>query len=401
MPTTRGDIQTPSASQTSAAADIALTVLGAFALAGAMIRRKKPLPLSPSSPSPQPGVSGNEAIPDPRTPSPIPQERPKLSAKSMFGLIKESFQEWQADGALDLGAALAYYAIFSLAPLLLIVIGVAGLVWGREAVQGQLVSQLQGLVGEQGGQAIQTMIANAGKHGSGVLATIVGVVTILFGATGVFVQLQTSLDRIWNVEPKPGGGIAGFIKNRILSFGMVLGIGFLLLISLVVTTAVAAAGTWATGLLPAAKVLLHGATFLVSFALVTLLFAMIFKVLPDARIDWRDVWIGAAATALLFTIGKFLIGLYLAKSSVASTYGAAGSLVIVLLWIYYSSQILFLGAEFTQVYASHYGTNIGPSKNAVPIVRTKEAKEAEAPSLHRPAPGTSSTRRVPQDSGMH
>ncbi len=292
--------------------------------------------------------------------------------KSGFSLIKESFKGWQEDGALDLGAALAYYAIFSLAPLLLIVIGVAGLVWGREAVQGQLVSQLQGIVGEQGGQAIQTMIANAGKHGNGVLATIVGLVTILFGATGVFVQLQTSLDRIWKVEPKPGAGIWGFVKTRMLSFGMVLGIGFLLLISLVVATAVTAVGAWATGLLPGAKVLMEGLTFVVSFALVTLLFAMIFKVLPDVKIGWRDVWIGAAVTALLFTVGKFLIGLYLAKSTVASTYGAAGSLVIVLLWIYYSSQILFLGAEFTKVYASEYGSNIRPSRHAVPIVVQKK-----------------------------
>ncbi len=371
MPTPPRDVQTQTAPRPSGVADIALTVLGALALAGALLTRRK----EPSR-QPRPSVSGGEAVPEPSIQSPIPQERPKLSAKSLFGLVKESAQEWQKDGALDLGAALAYYAIFSLAPLLLVVIGVAGLVWGREAVQGQLVSQLRGLVGEQGGQAIQTMIANAGKHSSGVLATIVGVVTILFGATGVFVQLQTSLDRIWNVEPKPGGGIWGFIKTRILSFGMVLGIGFLLLISLVATTAVSAVGAWATGLLPAAKVLLEGATFLVSFALITLLFAMIFKVLPDARIDWRDVWIGAAVTALLFTIGKFLIGLYLAKSSVASAYGAAGSLVIVLLWIYYSSQILFLGAEFTQVYASHNGTNIRPSKNAIPIVETKEVASA-------------------------
>ncbi|HEY0553682.1 MAG TPA: YihY/virulence factor BrkB family protein, partial [Thermoanaerobaculia bacterium] len=247
---------------------------------------------------------------------------------------------------------------------------------GREAVQGQLVDQLQGLVGEQGGQAIQTMIANVGKHGSGVLATIVGVVTILFGATGVFVQIQTSLDRIWNVEPKPGAGIWGFVKTRMLSFGMILGIGFLLLVSLVVTTAVSAVGAWATGLLPAAKVLVEGGTFVVSFALITLLFAMIYKVLPDVEIGWRDVWIGAASTALLFTAGKFLFGLYLAKSSVASTYGAAGSLVIVLLWIYYSAQILFLGAEFTQVYASHYGSNIRPSAHAVPVVRKKEEASA-------------------------
>jgi membrane protein len=202
------------------------------------------------------------------------------------------------------------------------------------------------------------------------------VVTILFGATGVFVELQTALDRIWNVEPRPGAGIWGFVKTRLLSFGMILGIGFLLLVSLVVATAVTAVGVWATGLLPGAKVLVEGLTFVVSFGLTTLLFAMIFKVLPDVEIAWGDVWIGAAATALLFTLGKFLIGLYLAKSSVASTYGAAGSLVIVLLWIYYSSQILFLGAEFTQVYAGRYGSNIRPSKHAVPVVQKTEVADA-------------------------
>src|SRR5215218_9544159 len=292
--------------------------------------------------------------------------------KSGFSLIKESFKGWKKDGALDLGAALAYYTIFSLAPLLLIVTAVAGLVWGREAVQGQLVGQMQGIVGPQGGQAIQTMVANAGKHGQGVLATILGLVTILFGATGVFVQLQSALDRVWNVQPKPGAGIWSFIRTRMISFGMILGIGFLLLVSLVVTAAVAAAGKWATGLLPGGETLVNILTFVVSFALITLLFAMIYKVLPDVEIGWRDVWIGAAVTALLFTIGKFLIGLYLAHSTVASTYGAAGSLVVLLLWIYYSSQILFLGAEFTQVYATRYGSQITPSKNAVPVKETKE-----------------------------
>jgi membrane protein len=292
--------------------------------------------------------------------------------KSGFDLIKESFKGWKDDGALDLGAALAYYTIFSLAPLLLIVTAVAGLVWGREAVQGQLVGQMRGIVGTQGAEAIQTMVANAGRHGSGVLATILGLVTILFGATGVFVQLQSALDRIWNVEPKPGAGIWSFIRTRMISFGMVLGIGFLLLVSLVVTAAVAALGQWATGLLPGGEMLVNILTFVVSFALITLLFAMIYKVLPDVEIAWRDVWIGAAVTALLFTIGKFLIGLYLAHSTVASTYGAAGSLVVLLLWIYYSSQILFLGAEFTEVYATRYGSRIRPSKHAVPVVEKKE-----------------------------
>jgi membrane protein len=326
-----------------------------------------------------------------------------MNVKAGFDMIKESFKGWKEDGALDLGAALAYYTIFSLAPLLLIVTGVAGLVWGREAVQGQLVSQLQGVVGPQGSQAIQTMIANAGKHGQGLMATIIGVVTILFGATGVFVQLQSAMDRIWNVEPKPGKGIWSFVRTRVLSFGMVLGIGFLLLVSLVVATAVTAFSTWVTGMMPGAKVLIEVLTFLVSFSVITLLFAMIFKVLPDVKIAWRDVWVGAVVTALLFTVGKFLIGLYLAKSSVASTYGAAGSLVVLLLWIYYSSQILFLGAEFTQVYATRYGSQIKPSKHAVPVVRktevtstrnwppAKEQKEKGAP--ERPQDGGSTGSR--------
>jgi len=295
-----------------------------------------------------------------------------MNVKGGFDLIKQTFAGWMEDGALDLGAALAYYAIFSLAPLLLIVIAVAGLVWGREAVQGELVGQLQGIVGPEGGQAIQTMVANAGKHSAGVVATIVGVATILFGATGVFVELQTALDRVWHVEPKPGAGVWGFVRTRMLSFGMILGIGFLLLVSLVVATAVTAVATWATGVLPAAKALAEILTFLLSFTMTMLLFAMIFKVLPDVKIAWRDVWIGATATALLFTLGKFLIGLYLAKSSIASSYGAAGSLVIVLLWIYYSSQILFLGAEFTRVYAGHRGSDIRPSQHAVPVVRRTE-----------------------------
>ncbi len=306
-----------------------------------------------------------------------------MNPKSGLGMLKETFKEWQDDDALQLGASLSYYTIFSLAPMLLIVIAVAGLIYGREAVQGQLVGQLRGLVGEQGGEAIQTMVANAGLHGSGVVATVIGVLTILFGATGLFVALQDSLNRIWEVEARPGQGLKGFIMNRVISFGMILGIGFLLLVSLVLSAAMAALGTWATGLLPGAEVLVRILTFAVSFAVETLLFAMIFKVLPDVKIAWRDVWIGAVATALLFTLGKFLIGLYIAHSSVGSTFGAAGSVVILLLWVYYSSQILFLGAEFTQVYASHYGSRIEPDEHAVPVV--KEKREARDPREWPPA----------------
>lgn len=309
-----------------------------------------------------------------------------VNLKSGFGLLKESFQEWKEDGALSLGAALAYYTIFSLAPMLLIAISVAGLVFGREAAQGELVGQMRGLLGQQGAEAIQTMVANAGRHGSGVLGTIVGIATILFGATGVFTQLQTSLNQIWDVEAKPAKGIWGFLRTRILSFGMVLGIGFLLLVSLVISAAIAAMDTYVTGLFPGAEVVIGIVSALIGLGLITLLLAMIYRFLPDVKIAWKDVWTGAVITAVLFLIGKVLIGLYLGNSSVASTYGAAGSLVILLLWIYYSSQILFFGAEITQVYASRYGTGIVPSEHAVAVKEVKvEAPERERGRRSAPA----------------
>lgn len=331
-----------------------------------------------------------------------------MQKQSAFSLLKETFQEWKDDDALDLGAALSYYTIFSLAPLLLAVISIAGLVFGREAVQGQLVGQIQGLVGQQGAEAIQTMIANAGRHGSGVLATVIAVVTILFGATGVFGQLQKTLNKIWDVEPKPGAGVKGLLKARALAFGMIIGIGFLLLVSLAVSALLSGLDSYLAGLFPGAAIVLRILSFVLSFAVVTLLFAMIYRVLPDVEISWKDVWVGAAVTALLFTIGKYLIGLYLGHSSVASVYGAAGSLVVVLLWVYYSSQILFFGAEFTQVYARAYGSRIVPSKHAVAVPGRehgeKKKGDAAAPpdssrkSAERPA-GTASTGRTAEKSG--
>ena len=315
-----------------------------------------------------------------------------MNLKSGFGMLKESFQEWKDDDALSLGAALAYYTIFSLAPMLLIAISVAGLVFGREAAQGELVGQMRGLVGQQGAEAIQTMVANAGKQGSGgVLGTILGIVTILFGATGVFAQLQSSLNKIWNVEAKPGQGIWSFLRNRILSFGMVLGIGFLLLVSLAVSAAVAALDTYVTGLFPAAEVVIGIVTAVFGLAVITVLFAMIFRYLPDVKIAWKDVWTGAAVTSVLFLIGKVLIGLYLGNSTVASTYGAAGSLVILLLWIYYSTQILFFGAEITQVYARRYGSGIVPSEHAVPVKEVK-IEEPEKERGRRSAPAHAKAR---------
>jgi membrane protein len=308
-----------------------------------------------------------------------------MRARSTFSILKEAFREWRDDEALQLGAALAYYTIFSLAPLLLVVIGVAGLAFGREAVQGQLDNQIQGLVGAQGADAIQGMVANASRHkDGGIIATTIAFATILFGATGVFTQLQTSLNHIWNVKQKPGQGIKGLLRARAAAFGMLLGIGFLLLVSLVVSAGLAAVDNYATGLLPGAETLLRGVNFAVSLAVITVLFAMIFRFLPDVKIAWRDVWFGAAVTSLLFTVGKYLIGLYLGNSSVATVYGAAGSLVILLLWTYYSSQILFFGAEVTEVWARRRGSGIVPDKHAVAVDRRSElpAQTAEP----KPAP---------------
>lgn len=300
-----------------------------------------------------------------------------MSLKPAFDMLKESFKEWKEDDALQLGAALAYYTIFSIAPLLLIVIAVAGLVWGREAAAGAIYRELDGFVGRDGALAIQTMVDNAAKQGdkSGIVATVIAAVTALFGATGVFAQLQSSLNKIWNVEPKPERGIMGFIMTRVISFGMILGIGFLLLVALVVSTFLSAVDAYMVGLLPGAERVLQAFSFVLSLAVIALLFAMIFRFLPDVKIAWRDVWIGAAITALLFTVGKFLIGFYLGHSSTASVFGAAGSLVVVLIWIYYSTQILFFGAEITQVYARRYGSNIVPDEHAVQVREVKEVVE--------------------------
>jgi membrane protein len=295
--------------------------------------------------------------------------------KAGWPMLKETAKKGMDDDVFSLGAALAYYTVFSLAPLLLIAISVAGLVYGRDAVQGRLVSEIQGVVGKQGAEAVQTMLAHDWRSGSGILPTVIGVVTILFGVSGVFGQLQSSLNKIWEVAPRPDRGIRGFLKVRFLSFGMVLGIGFLLLVSLVVSAALTAVSSYATGLLPGLSALFSVLSFIVSLVVVTLLFAMIFKYLPDARISWEDVWVGSAATALLFTIGKSLIGLYLGKSSVASTYGAAGSLVVLLLWVYYSSQLLFLGAELTQVYAKRYGQEIRPDRHAIRVKQVTVSEE--------------------------
>jgi membrane protein len=288
-----------------------------------------------------------------------------------FDLLKNAAGEWLEDDAPTLGAALAYYTVFSLAPLLIISISIAGWFFGQEAAQGQIFEQLRGLIGESSAQAMQDMVQSAQRTPkTGIAATIIGVVTLLFGASGVFGQLQTSLNRIWGVEPKPGRGILGIIQDRILSFGFILVVGFLLLVSLILTAAIALLGEWFGGMVPAIETFVHMINFVMSLAVITMLFAMMFKFLPNAKIAWRDVWIGAFITAVLFTIGKFVLGLYLGKSGVDSSYGAAGSLIVLLLWVYYSSQILFYGAEFTQVYANRFGSRVAPDETAVAVKKS-------------------------------
>ena len=290
-----------------------------------------------------------------------------IRVKSIFRLLKEAFQGWQKDKVSILAAALAYYTVFSIAPLLVIAIAIAGAVFGEEAARGEIVAQIDYLVGQQGAEAIETAIANANQPKLSSVASIISIVVLFVGASGVFAQLQTALNTVWNVEAKPNAGIWEFIRKRLLSFGMVLSIGFLLLVSLMISTALAAISNLDISLFSDFALLWRILNFVISFSLITLLFALIYKYLPDVRIRWKDVWVGATITALLFIFGKYLIGLYLGKSSLGSAYGAAGSLIVFLAWVFYSAQILLFGAELTQVYTRRYGSKIRPNSHAVMI----------------------------------
>ena len=295
--------------------------------------------------------------------------------RALFDVLKETYQEWSEDQAARLAAALAYYTAFSIAPLLLLVISIAGLVFGREAAQGQVFAQLQGLLGPDAASAIQEGIANSDNTGAGTLSVIIGLATLIWSASNVFSQLQDALNTIWEVKADPDAGIVATIRRRFLSMTMVLGIGFLLLVSLMLSAGLSAVGAFFSGLLPGGAIVWQAVNFVLSFAVVALLFAAIYKVLPDVTIAWSDVWIGAGVTALLFTIGKLLIGLYLGHASVGSTFGAAGSLLVFLVWVYYSAQILFFGAEFTQVFARRYGSRIVPAEGAVPLTAEARAQQ--------------------------
>lgn len=311
----------------------------------------------------------------------------KIPAKQSLRLLKESASSWSADYCPSMGAAISYYTLFSIAPLLLIVIAVAGMVFGADAARGEIFGQLRGLLGDDGAKAIEGMVDAANKSSGGILSTIIGVVVLLLGATTVFNELQNALDRIWRAPARAkSSGIWNLLRTRLLSFGMVLGVAFLLMVSLVASAALSALGKWWT---PAGwEALMHVLDIVVSFGLMTVMFALIYRFIPRVHVAWHDVWIGAAVTALLFAIGKFAIGLYLGKSSVASSFGAAGSLVVLIVWVYYSAQIFLFGAEFTWVYAHAYGSRRGqPRPQAGEAAATEQKpKPSEVEHRHYPLP---------------
>lgn len=279
---------------------------------------------------------------------------------SVWPLLKETATAFWAHKGPRLGAALAFYTALSLSPTLLVVVAIAGAVYGDEAARGELATQIKGTVGEEGANAIQTMLANTKAQGKSTLMTIIGVATLLVGATGLFAQLQEALDEIWDVQPaQTGSGILAIVRDRLVSFSMVCGLAFLLLVSLVLSAALTAANTWMADRQSVGGIGLQVGNQVLTFLLTAALFAIIFKVLPHARPAWSDVAVGAFLTAALFTLGKYLIGLYLAQAAPGSAYGAAGSFVVLLLWVYYSTQILLFGAEFTRVYANRHGTGRG------------------------------------------
>jgi membrane protein len=285
-----------------------------------------------------------------------------------IAFLRELYDQWRKDNALSHGAALAYYTLFSMAPLLMLLIAITGLVLGRAAAQGELVGHIEGVIGPDGARTVEGMIASVSAPKSGLVASAVSLLAMLFGASGVFGQLRTSLNQIWEVSATAGAGMAGVARQRLASFLIILGIGGLLLASLLLTAVLAAVHDLLARHLPLLGEVLPTLNFLLSFLLTTTLFAMIYKVLPDAKMDWRDVWLGATATALLFTIGKTLIGIYLGRAGAASIYGAAGSLVVVLLWVYYCAQIFFVGAEFTEVYSRWYGSRrSGSHPGSLPV----------------------------------
>lgn len=319
-----------------------------------------------------------------------------MKAKQVWYLIKDSAAEWSDDNASRLSAALAYYTLFSIAPLLVLILGIVSLVLGEEEGRSQAIQQLGGTVGQGGSSMLQDMVRSAQKPTSGIIASAISFIVLLFTASNLFYALQTSLNTVWDVQQK-SLGVWGSIKNRLPTLWIIPVVGLLLLASLVASAGISALGQFTGNIFPGVQYLLHAADFLLSFVVVGLLFALMYKILPDADIKWSDVWLGAGVTSLLFSIGKLLIGLYLGKSSMSSMYGAAGSLVVLLAWVYYSAQIFFLGAEFTQVYSNQFGSRVKPSSEAEPLPGEKPEAE-QRPS--RPGDQEKPTER-PSDRAGH
>ena len=296
-------------------------------------------------------------------------------------ILKDTGTEWYEDDAPRLAASLAYYTLLSTAPLSLLCVSIVGFFFGERAARGQIAEQIGTVTGPEAAEAIQSVIQNAHQSDAGVLSTIMGILLLLVGASGVFGELQTALNNMWGVKPNPQRGmIKDFLMARFLSFTMVLGVAFMLLASLIISAVLSGVGRMLSEALPGGEALWQVLNFVISLGVITLLFALIFKFVPDAEVRWRHVWIGAAVTALLFSIGKMLLGFYLGKSSVASAYGAAGSVVAFVVWVYYAAQILFIGAEFTQVYSRAQGTPIEPAKGAVLAEHADKKKDASDPS---------------------
>jgi membrane protein len=302
-----------------------------------------------------------------------------MNLQTIWGLFQETFSEWQKDKASRLAAALSYYTIFSIAPLLIIVIAVAGAAFGEAAATNAIFNQLQGLIGAEGAKVIQNAIDNANRPRAGTIASLISIVVLLFGATGLFTELQDALNTIWEVQPKPGKAMKNMVRQRFLSFAMILAIGFLLLVSLVISAVLQGIINYFSHLLPGVDFIWQFINFFLGFAITTVLFGLIFKVLPDAKITWKDVLIGAVITSLLFSLGRYALGHYLGNATFGSTYGAAGSIVVILVWVNYAAQILFFGAEFTQVYSRRYGSRIVPANYAVPIRESDRLQQGLKP----------------------
>lgn len=306
--------------------------------------------------------------------------------RTAFFLIRDTLSEFGQDKAARIAAALAYYAAFAIAPMLLVVIGVVGLFWGASEsdMQARILAEISGMIGEDGASVIGTMLENTSDTGTGIVATIAGIGGLIWGATRLFAQLQGALNDIWNVAPKPGRGIMKLVTTRVLSFGMVLVVGLLMLVAMVIGTVVTALRDTLTQYVPGSAIVIDIANILIPLLLMTVLFAAIYRYLPDAEVRWRDVWMGAFITAILFSLGRYGIGFYLANSSTASAYGAAGSFVLLLLWIYFTSMIFLFGAEFTQVWARHHGHRIQPTEHAVRVPTIADIESGELVAIADP-----------------